>query len=226
MKLSNKILIGFFGLIFLYLTAAFAELRMTGTPGVIDDKNSMAETVDITGVTYLILNDIDKQINVVGADEARLEVRSISGHLLTKLNYKVSGDTLTLSGVDSGEINTMKITVFIPRERLRGITVNRAMAILRGMESELLSLSQNSGTILMSESTVRNIEIHLDQSYLDISDTNLDTVSVNLERSEVNMNARVRLVRGELNNRALLRLSDVEEIQLKKDVSSRLQTFQ
>jgi hypothetical protein len=54
MSLSNKILLSFFGFIFLYLTAAFVEIRVSGTPNIISDKNSKAETVDIVGVNYLV----------------------------------------------------------------------------------------------------------------------------------------------------------------------------
>src|SRR5688572_19543448 len=114
MKLSNKILIGFFGFIFIYLTAAFTEVRLKGTPNVIDDTNSIAETVDIPGIAYLILNDIDKNVNVIASDRAQLEVRSFSGDLLTKLKYKISDDTLTLSGLQSKGIKTIKISVFVP----------------------------------------------------------------------------------------------------------------
>src|SRR5687768_6562742 len=106
MKLSNKILFGFFGFAFIYLTAVFAEVRLRGIPNIINDNNSIAETVDVSGVSYLVLQNLDKQVNVVGSDRARLEVRSISGNLLQKLNYQVSGDTLTLSEGNSEEVKT------------------------------------------------------------------------------------------------------------------------
>jgi hypothetical protein len=225
MKLSNKILLGFFGFIFLYLTAAFAELRLTGSPNVINDKNSIAETTDISGVNYVVIRDMDTQINVIGSDRAQLEVRSFSGTLLEKLNYKISGDTLTLSGIESKEVKTIKISVFVPETSLKGITVNRSVAIVRGLQRDVLQISQKSGTIWMSESRITKIQMDLDESYLDISGTRLDTLSVNIERSEVSIDAPVGLLQGSMKSSSQLRMSDIGEIQFKKDESSRLNLF-
>jgi hypothetical protein len=225
MKLSNKILLGFFGFIFLYLTAAFAELRLTGNPNVIDDGNSIAETADISGVKYVVIRDMDTQINVIGSDRAQLEVRSFSGNLLTKLNYKISGDTLTLSGVESKEVKTIKISVFVPNTSLKGITVNSSVAIVRGLQPDVLSISQKSGTIWMSESRITKIEMDLDDSYLDISGTPLDTLSANIERSEVSIDAPVGLLQGSMKTSSMLRMGDIGEIQFKKDETSRLNLF-
>src|SRR5689334_4481193 len=114
MKLSNKILIGFFGFIFLYLTAVFAELRLTGTSNILDDQNSIAETVALSGITHIVLNDLGKNIYVTGADRPRLEVRSASGDGLKKLQYAISGDTLTLLSLPK-DTKTMKVSIFVPQ---------------------------------------------------------------------------------------------------------------
>jgi hypothetical protein len=226
MKLSNKILIGFFGFIFLYLTAAFAELRISGTPNVVDDKNSTPQIVDISGVTHLILKDLDRQVNVIGSDRSQLEVRSISGDLLAKLKYKVSGDTLTISGLQSEGVKTMKISVFIPEKGLRGITVKSSVAIVKGLHPDVLNISQTSGTILISESAIGKIQMDLNQAFFEMSGTNVDTVSVNLERSQVSFYSPVGLMKGVMKDEAYLRLHDVQGIQLKKDESSRVNVFQ
>jgi hypothetical protein len=225
MKLSNKILLGFFGFVFIYLTAAFAEVRLRGTPTVMDDKNSTGETVHIPGVTHLVLDGIDKEINVVGSDRARLEVRSLDGHLLTKLKYKVSGDTLTLSRVQSDGIKTIRITVFIPETSLKGITVNNSVAVLKGLQTGFLRISQNSGTVLMTGTRIGKIEVDLNKSYLDISDAKLDTVSAKIESSTVNIFSPVGLLQGYMKDNAFLRLTEIGEIQLKKDQSSRLTLY-
>jgi hypothetical protein len=181
MKLSNKILLGFFGIIFLYLTAAFTEVRLTGIPNIISNKNSIAETVDISGVKYLILNNVRNQIHVIGSDRAQLEVRSFAGNLLKELNYKVSGDTLTLWSNESEEkIGSVKISVSFPEQSLKGITVNNTGVFVRNLHQEHLYISQNAGRIWMDDGEIAKIEMDLsNHSSLDISGTLMDTVSAN-----------------------------------------------
>jgi hypothetical protein len=227
MKLSNKILLGFFGFIFLYLTAVFAEIRWSGTSNTIDDSNSIAETVDLSGISYLIVTNLEKEVSVIGSDRPRLELRSSSGNWLAKLKYKVSGDTLMLSGLQSEETRTLRISVFVPKTSFKGITVNENMVIVEALQQDFLQLSQNAGRVWMSGSIIGRIQMDLsNKAYLDISGTKLDTLSAEIEGSEVRMSSPVGLVQGSLKNKAFLQVSHIQEIQLKKDESSRLNIYQ
>ena len=226
MKLSNKILFGFFGFAFIYLTAVFAEVRLRGIPNIINDNNSIAETVDMSGVSYLVLQNLDKQVNVVGSDRARLEVRSISGDLLEKLNYQVSGDTLTLSERNSEEVKTFKITFFVTKAHLKGISVNAAGATVKGLDQEHLIVSQNAGRIRMLENMIRTIQLNVsDRSYLHISAKGIETLHARIDNSEVQIAAPIQFLRGSMQNKSSLRASDIDDIQFIKDDSSRLSLY-
>lgn len=226
MKLSNKILFGFFGFAFIYLTAVFAEVRLRGIPNIINDNNSIAETVDMPGVSYLVLQNLDKQVNVVGSDRGRLEVRSISGDLLQKLNYKVSGDTLTLSELKSEELRTFKITFFVPKAHLKAISVNASEAIVKGLDQELLIVSQNAGRTRMSDNKIGTIQLDIsDRSYVDMSAKGLDTLRATIDNSDVHIAAPIGFLRGSMKNKSSLRASDIHEIQFLKDDSSRLSLY-
>jgi hypothetical protein len=226
MKLSDKILFGFLGFIFLYLTAAFAELRINGTPNVIDDKNSAAETVAIPGVQYLVVTGVDKPINVTGSDRSVLEVRSFTGDFLAKVKYKVSGDTLTISGILSEATEPVKISVILPKTSLKGIAVDGSFLRINGLQSAHLSISQNSGSIWVTGSTIGKTELNLNRAYLDISGTRLDTVSASVEHSQVNIFSAVGLLSGSMKNGSVLRVNNAQEIQFRKDESSRLNMMQ
>ena len=224
MKLSNKILIGFLGFIFLYLTAAFAELRLNGVPNVIDDTNSIAETVELTAISHLIIKDVNKNVQVIGSDRPRLEVRSFTGDWLAKLKYSVSSDTLTLSDFDE-ESAKFKITVFVSQAQLKGITVNTANATVNGLQQDQLYVSYKSGSIWLRDCELTKLEIDLTQSYFDVSGTTLDTLSAQLDKSRVNILSPVGLVHGSMKNSSSLSVIDIEEIQLKKDKSSRFTSY-
>jgi hypothetical protein len=226
MKLSHKILIGFFGSAFLYLSAAFVEVRMTGTPNVINDKNSIAETVDLAGVSFVIVNNLEGNIKVIGSDRAELEVRSFAGDALKKMKYTVSGDTLTLSGLESAEMGKVRISVFIPSTGLRGITVMSSVVAVQGLDQNHLQLSQDAGRIWMSESEISSLDMDLsNSSFLDINSSTLDTLSATIAHSEVHISSPVGLVQGSMNDASSMRLTDIREIKLKKDESSNLNMY-
>jgi hypothetical protein len=227
MKLSNKILIGFFGFIFIYLTAVFAEVRLRGTPDIINETNSIAETVDISGVSYLVLHDLAHNIAVSGADHPRLEVRSISGDVLKTLKYNISGDTLTLSELQPEEMRRVMISVFVPEAGLKGITVNDAQASVKGLEQELLYISQKGGRIWMSDNKIGKVHLEVSgKSNLHITATTLDTVSATIDNSEVVISSAVGLLQGSMKNNSVLQMNACSEIQFKKDVTSRMNMWE
>lgn len=227
MKLSNKILIGFFGFLFLYLTAAFTELRLTGSPNFMDNNNSITETADYSGISYLKLNHCDQDLKVMGSDRFQIQVRSVSGDLLKKLKYNVSGDTLVISGFEAPANRRVEITVFVPRSGLKGISNEFSTLLIEGLNQELLQVSQNAGRTWMSDNRISKMVTHLsNESLLEISTTSLDTLSGNLEESRMYITSPVGLVECFMKNSSFLELTEVDEIQLRKDGSSKLKIFQ
>lgn len=226
MKLSNKILLGFFGFLLLYLTAAFAELRLTGTPNFIDDKNSIAESVDISGITHLILNDLDKEVQIRAADSSVLHVRSFSGDILKRLKYRISGDTLTISALESKDVKNMKITIFVRYASLKAVTANSCRVMIDGLQQDALTISQTAAHFWMSDNNIGKVQSDLAQnSFLNISTTALDTLSLNIKESEMQVWSPVGLVEGSMKGKSSLRLTLIEEITLKKDVTSTLSIY-
>ncbi len=79
----------------------------------------------------------------------------------------------------------------------------------------------------MSDCKIGKVQMNASsKAFLDISETNLDTLSADVEESEVLLSSSpVKLLEGSMKQNALLRLSDVEEIKFKKDESSRLELY-
>lgn len=226
MKLSNKILIGFFGFIFLYLTAVFAEIRLRGTPNIMDDANSIAESVDISGISYLVLDDLDVTIGVIGSDESRIEVRSLSGDLLQRLKYNLSGDTLILSELESQGTSPVKISVFVPQTGLSGIRVDSAFAIVTNLDQAVLDISQNAGSIRISDSRIGKVHVSASHgSQFHLSATAVDTLSATIDESQVHLSSPLKHLKGSMQNNAFLRVQDIGEIRFKKDSSSRFNVY-
>jgi hypothetical protein len=226
MKVSNKILLGFFGFLFLYLTAAFTEIRLTGSPNVINDSNSKVEVVDLSGIHYIVVDDVGRNVNITQSDRLQLEVRSFTGNLLKDLKYQVSGDTLKLLTFKSEDKRATKITVLVPKESLQSINTKSSVVIVSGLEQARLQLWQNKGRIWLSHCKLSNMEINLsEESFINVSETDIDTLSANVDGSEAHINSLVGFVRGKVTNESFLRLSGIREIQIKKDESSNLNMY-
>jgi hypothetical protein len=222
MKLSDKILLGFFGVIFIYLTAAFAEVRLSGTLNVLDDRSGIVETAEIPRIAYVVLNDFDKDIIITGSDRDRIEMRSLSGDVLKGLAYEVSGDTLRLLGIRSKINDPVRVSIFVS-EHVKGLVVNSSRVIMQDVNLEQLHITQVAGRVSMSDSKIAEIELDLSNgSDLDISGIQIDTVSARIERSQVNIFSSVSVLRCSMKDNSFLNVRDIEDVRVKKDKSSRL----
>jgi hypothetical protein len=226
MKLSNKILLGFFGFLFLYLTAAFTEIRFTGTSNTLNVDNSKAEVADLSSIHYIDVIDVGTNVNITQSDRTQLEVRSISGDLLKNLKYEISGDTLKLLSFASGDEQAHKVTVLVLKESLKGIHVNSSVVNVSELEQARLQLTQNESRIWMSRCKVSTMEMRLsERSFINVSETDIDTLSATVDNSEAHLNSLVGFVRGSVTNQSFFRLSGIREIQIKKDESSNLNMY-
>jgi hypothetical protein len=150
-------------------------------------------------------------------------VRSISGNLLNRLKYNISGDTLTLSEFQPEEKRMVSISVFVPEAVLKGMTVNDSRANVKGLKQELLYISQNAGQIFMSDNKIDKVHLEVSsKSYLHITATSLDTLSTKIDNSQVIISSPVGVLKGSMENHSSLQMNRIDEIQFKKDESSRL----
>lgn len=224
MKLSNKILIGFFGFVFLYMIAAFTEVRLKGDPNRIDEFNGVMETVGIGGVNYLVLPDLGHRMTVMGSDNPRIEVKSLAGDLLKHLKYNIQGDTLTIESFDLEKKQNLMIYIHVPKYSFVGLTSNNAGISIGELELTDLTIVQTDGWIRIGEKNKLG-RLNLTASrgaYFNASDSEIDTLSAIIEDSEISISTSLKLAKGSMSNNAYLNINGTDEIQFKKDQSSRI----
>jgi hypothetical protein len=224
MKLSNKILIGFFGFIFVYLIAAFTEIRFRGNLNQLDEATGIVETVDISGITYLVVQDLDESVTLVGSEEPRIEVRSISGDLLKNLEYSLRGDTLELVQLELADDEHLNLIVYVPKNSFRGMAVNGATVVVEGLDQKQLTISQNAGRIrLTTDNKLEKLSVQASENGdLNFAGAKLDTLSILLNNSKVAIQSGAARVEGSMANGSYLWINDVDDIDFKKDGTCRL----
>ncbi len=224
MKLSNKILIGFFGFIFVYMIAAFTEIRFRGNLNHLDESSSIVETTDVSGFTYLVLQDLDESVTLVGSEQPGIEVRSISGDLLKNLEYTLRGDTLELVQLKLADDEHLNLIVYVPNNSFIGMAVNGANVVVKGLDQKQLTITQNGGRIrFVEDNKLEKLSIQASENgNLNFAGTKLDTLSVLLNNSNIVIESGAIRVEGTMTNESYLRMRHVDDIEFKKDGTSRL----
>lgn len=224
MKLSNKILIGFFGFILLYMIAAFTELRIKGDVTVFTEQNSLTETEAIPDVSYLIFSDFERSITILGSDKPRIEVRSTTGDLLQHLKHEISCDTLFIKKSDYLMEQRLTLFIYVPRSGLKEIISTGTGVTISDLNQDLLSIHQSDGWIKM-KNTNRLGKIKLEaqnSAYFEFTDGEVDTLYAMVDSSQVTVRTPLKRIEGSMKLKSYISVGDVEEIQFKKDKSSQL----
>lgn len=172
-----------------------------------------------------MLEGLEQSVTIIGSDTARLEIHSSSGNLLQKLKYNVSGDTLTLKQLDVEKDPRTRISVYMPKDSLKGLVISNAWVDIKNLEQKTLSVSQNQGDVRMYDKNAigkLTLDASNDASF-NLSDTVLDTLLVQLENAHIQINSPTGLLEGAMKNSSYLQIVAPDEIRLKKDESSRLQ---
>ncbi|MEQ9099991.1 MAG: DUF2807 domain-containing protein [Imperialibacter sp.] len=223
MKLSNKILIGFFGFIFLYMMAAFTEVRLRGYKRDLNGVETQIETAPLGDIGYIVLSDLDHRVIISSSDEPRIEVKSIGGGYLSSIDYEMTGDTLRIKAVDITTGKPAHVIVYVAN--LRGLHATRASVSITDLSQQEISITQSGGSIRMDgEINVTSLSIAAsDNANLDASGLSVNSLSVQMDDSKVMIWSPVVQLRGSILNDSFLRIDGVDDIQFTKDKSSKIQ---
>ncbi|MEQ8684989.1 MAG: DUF2807 domain-containing protein [Imperialibacter sp.] len=225
MKLSNKILIGFFGFIFLYMMAAFTEVRLRGYERDLSGTEVQVENAPLGQVGYIVLSDSDHRVTISSSDEPRIEVKSLDGGFISNVNYEMVGDTLKLKVDDLVTGKPVQVTIYVAPNTFRGLQATQASVSITKLSQPELSITQSGGSIRMDgDVNVTSLSIAAsDNANLDASGLSVNSLSVQMDDSKVMIWSPVVQLRGSILNDSFLRIDGVDDIQFTKDKSSKIQ---
>ncbi len=226
MKSSNKVLIVFFGVILLYISAAFTEVRIRGVKGDLSDETAKVETIALDDLKYLVLSDLDSRVLLRSSDNPRLEIRSRTEGILSGLKYELNGDTLSLNEIEIEEGIRYNLTLYVPQS-LIGISTNETSLHISDLKQSSLDLIQVGGRVVFNDNILLdklNVKAQNDAD-LDAYNFEIDSVVLEIDESEVYMQSPVVSLKGEMKNDSNLVMGSVNDIQFNKDESSELRLF-
>ena len=222
MKLSDKIIIGFFGFIFLYMIAAFTELRFKGENTSFDTATALIETLPISNIRYLRISDFGRNIVISSSTNPRIEVRSKTGELLQELEYEILEDTINITGFRIENTPRYNIHVFVPLTGFAGIEIQNSVVTISDLTMPRISIKQIKGNITLYD------KIHVGKLIIDseenstcsISNVHIDTLSARLNSSNLFIYSQIPRMEGSLENSSRLLHYGPGEIEFTKDGTS------
>jgi len=221
MNISTKILMGFFGSAFVYMSAVFIEVRLTGEDEDLHGENTKIESVPLDKINYVIIADLGQRIYLKSSDKPGLEFKSRSGDLASKLIYEINGDTLNLKKLNLEENTRLDLTLFVPKE-LTGMEVNAASVHISDFEQSTFSIIQTGGRIVFNDNiklSKLNIVSSQSAEYDDFG-SDIDTLALDLDDSSVEIRTYVGRIEGSMKNDSYLYVENTDDIEFKKDDSS------
>ncbi|MEP1097318.1 MAG: hypothetical protein ABJG78_19535 [Cyclobacteriaceae bacterium] len=223
MNISTKILMGFFGTAFVYMSAVFIEIRLAGEDDDLHGKDTKIESVPIDNINYVVIADLGQRIYLKSSGTPGLEFRSRSGGLASRLTYEINGDTLNIKELNLEENTNLELTLLVPKE-LIGIEANSASVYLSDLEQSTLSIIQSGGRIVLREDVkVGKLNILAKESAeFDVFGSEIDTVALDSDNSEIELRTYIGRLEGSMKNDSYLYVENTDDISFKKDEDSSL----
>lgn len=226
MKLSNKILIGFFGFILVYMIVAFTEVRLNGTPTNSIYNSGEIDTINLPEVNYINFHNVNTNFTISSSSEVppRIEVWSQKGGAASRVKYNIKNDTLNILSVAEGEDDLYQLKISLKPNQLKGLDMADSRVSLVDLEQDSLDISQKNGYFYISNSpAIKHIKIDATpSSSADLNNLDLETAIIISDDASIRVNSEVKHIQGSLKNGSYLYVQSVEDIQFKKDNSSRL----
>jgi hypothetical protein len=143
------------------------------------------------------------------------------------VNYTIIGDTLTVSDFEKTNYRNVSVTIHA-NDSLKNIQLKKSnLSIDRiGYEKLFLTLDEsvlwlNQDTLVKSFLPVLEIMAR-HHSRINSSDFRIDSIGLNLQNSEANLELRARKISGTLSDSSKIYVRQPQEISLKKDATSRI----
>ena len=166
-------------------------------------------------------------VTLVQNDSSFLEVTCPKDSIARKVNYRIIGDTLTVSDFEKTNYRNVSITIHAS-DSLRSIQLKKShISIERiGFKKLFFALDESVlwlNQVALEKSSSSSLDIVArNHSRINSSDFKIDSIGLNLQNSEANLEMKAGKISGTLSDSSKIYVRQPAEISLKKDATSRI----
>ena len=218
MKLSNKILLGFFGSVILYTLLAAGEIRLNGSLRSENNEGFLLKSTEVSSFKHLVINDSDINISVNQSDTNRIEVRGNNENTSFKVPYRFSGDSLIIDSIRQNVTGELMISIYL-NNRLQSINSNSTRTYIRNFNCDSLTVVASDNYLsFRDENEIQYLRLISKKGANVYLFTELvKTLDVQIDEATVTVRKELPDISAELVNGAVLSTKAPDNLRLKKE---------
>jgi hypothetical protein len=224
MKTSNKLLIILVSLIFIVTSAIFLDIRVFGTHRSENNPTTTVYNKAIGDYRYLVVEDVG-YLEIRPSTNNHISYTLYDDTTRLRMTYKIVNDTLIITDeMTNGFSNSYSLYT---SSTIESILVKGAKIELSGLDYDHLSIEVIDGQVenYRNVSRVKNLRLSQRMSDVNLVNSEVDTLSLELLSSKARFNKKVEKITAALSNESELNVKNLSDINLKKDETSRLTIY-
>lgn len=229
MKTSKIIFISLLSAIAILIVMAAVDIKLSIRKGKELPNNYISTKVVLPDYKILDIRD-SRSIELIQGDSAYIALSVMKDSLPPELKYQIKGDTLFLADrmMSGGKSYTVKIHA---NKLLQEIYVMNTTLNLNNFKESYLSISLDNSKIncyqfdVIEKTFSRLVLFAKNQSSFYFSNTKIDSLSLNLQKSGATFMTDLSSISGSLEDSSRLELQQFDQISLKKDPSSTITIY-
>jgi len=226
MKASNIILFSMIGSITLLIITGAMQIRFGdhADKAGSEESNLQSQTIELSDFSYVVVNNFDLTLTLAPGSKSEFEIGYEEGFEKPVFHYNMKGDTLVIDSLEWSDKHAMYHFKLVMPETVASIKARNAFLSIQDCDNDRLQLNLQNARVNLDE----NNRFHS----LDISGNNrssvnsylhtLDSLTLDLDNSQMNVNGIVGKLKGSMQNHSELSIKEVNEFAFKKDGSCRL----
>ncbi|HYW95421.1 MAG TPA: hypothetical protein VE870_07540 [Bacteroidales bacterium] len=224
MKTSKIIFISLLGTISAFIVAGAIDVRLNGQSSrIIENKNSH---ITLPLFSNIIIEN-SGNLNVIQSDSAYLEVNWQKDAEERDIDHILSGDTLIIIGISKSVEGLLYANLYVSGP-INSIILRNSQIVINRINSSVLSIRMNGSKAWLNdkpngELLYNRLDIRATgESYINTGDFSADSVNVTLQNSMANLNIIAGRLNGVLSEGSTMTSRQADDIQLKKDSTSKI----